>query len=166
MFDAVSLEVYRHRFSAIADEMGAALERSAFSANIQERRDYSCALFDAHGQMVAQAAHIPVHLGAMPRSVEAAITQCAPLSLGDVVLLNDPSAGGTHLPDFTTVAPIYVDEHLIGYSATRAHHADIGGMSPGSMPLSRSLFQEGLIITHQDCASRCCKRCHLGISCS
>lgn len=146
MIDAVSLEVYRHRLSAIADEMGAALERSAFSANIQERRDYSCALFDEYGQMVAQAAHIPVHLGAMPRSVDAAISACAPLVPGDVVLLNDPAAGGTHLPDFTTVAPIYVDAQLIGYSATRAHHADVGGISPGSMPLSQSLYQEGLII--------------------
>ena len=146
MSDAIALEVFRHRCSAIAEEMGAALERSAFSANIQERRDYSCALFDAHGLMVAQAAHIPVHLGAMPHSVSAAIAACGPLADGDVVILNDPYAGGTHLPDFTTVAPIYVAHELIGYSATRAHHADVGGMTPGSMPLSRSLFQEGLII--------------------
>lgn len=146
MIDAITLEVFRHRCSAIAEEMGAALERSAFSANIQERRDYSCAIFDAHGAMVAQAAHIPVHLGAMPRSVEAAIAHCGPLRAGDVILLNDPQAGGTHLPDFTTVAPMFVAETLIGYSATRAHHADVGGMSPGSMPLSQSLFQEGIII--------------------
>lgn len=146
MSDAIALEVFRHRCSAIAEEMGAALERSAFSANIQERRDYSCALFNAHGLMVAQAAHIPVHLGAMPQSVSAAIAACGPLADGDVVILNDPHAGGTHLPDFTTVAPIYVAHELMGYSATRAHHADVGGMAPGSMPLSRSLFQEGLII--------------------
>lgn len=144
--DASLLEVFRHRCTAIAEEMGAALERSALSSNIQERRDYSCALFDAAGQMIAQAAHIPVHLGAMPRSVEAAIDHCAPLAAGDVVILNDPYNGGTHLPDFTTVAPIFVDGTLVGYSATRAHHADVGGITPGSMPISRSLFQEGLII--------------------
>jgi N-methylhydantoinase B len=96
--------------------------------------------------MIAQAAHIPVHLGAMPRSVEAAIAYCSPLLQGDVVILNDPFAGGTHLPDFTTVAPVYVGDVLIAYTATRAHHADVGGMSPGSMPLSRSVFQEGIII--------------------
>ena len=144
--DAISLEVFRHRCAAIAEEMGAALERSAFSSNIQERRDYSCALFDHTGALVAQAAHIPVHLGAMPRSVEAAIAYCAPFSDGDVVLLNDPFAGGTHLPDFTSVAPIFVAGTLVAYSATRAHHADVGGMTPGSMPLSRSLYQEGIII--------------------
>lgn len=144
--DAVQLEIFRHRCTAIAEEMGAALERSALSANIQERRDYSCAIFDRHGHMVAQAAHIPVHLGAMPRSVEAAIVQCAPLLPGDVVLLNDPFAGGTHLPDFTSVAPVYVDGTLVAYSATRAHHADVGGITPGSMPMSTSLYQEGIII--------------------
>ncbi|MFM2308837.1 MAG: hypothetical protein RLY87_958 [Chloroflexota bacterium] len=143
---ASHLEVFRHRCAAIAEEMGAALERSALSSNIQERRDYSCALFDAGGRMIAQAAHIPVHLGAMPRSVEAAIAQCAPLHEGDVVILNDPFAGGTHLPDFTTVAPVFVDGECVAYTATRAHHADVGGMTPGSMPLSRSVFQEGIII--------------------
>lgn len=146
MSDAIALEVFRHRCSAIAEEMGAALERSAFSSNIQERRDYSCALFDAHGYMVAQAAHIPVHLGAMPHSVAAALLHFGSLADGDVVILNDPHAGGTHLPDFTTVAPIYVAGELMGYSATRAHHADVGGMAPGSMPLSQSVFQEGLIL--------------------
>ena len=144
--DAIQLEVFRHRCNAIAEEMGAALERSAFSSNIQERRDYSCALFDAHGDMIAQAAHIPVHLGAMPRSVEAAIRECGPLNYGDVVLLNDPFCGGTHLPDFTSVAPIFVNDILVAYSATRAHHADVGGMTPGSMPLSQSIYQEGIII--------------------
>jgi len=144
--NAIDLEVFRHRCNAIAEEMGAALERSAFSANIQERRDYSCALFDCHGEMLAQAAHIPVHLGAMPRSVDAAIRECGPLDPGDVVLLNDPFCGGTHLPDFTSVAPVYVDHQLVAYSATRAHHADVGGMTPGSMPLSQSIYQEGIII--------------------
>lgn len=146
VLDAIQLEVFRHRCNAIAEEMGAALERSAFSSNIQERRDYSCALFDCHGEMIAQAAHIPVHLGAMPRSVEAAIRECGPLHAGDVVLLNDPFCGGTHLPDFTSVAPIFVDDELVAYSATRAHHADVGGMTPGSMPLSQSIYQEGVII--------------------
>jgi N-methylhydantoinase B len=143
--DPISLEVFRHRCAAIAEEMGAALGRSAFSTNIKERRDFSCAVFDASGRMVAQAAHIPVHLGAMPRSVEAALARHQ-LGPGDVVLLNDPYQGGTHLPDLTTVAPVFAHGTLIGYTATRAHHADIGGMAPGSMPMSRELYQEGLII--------------------
>lgn len=147
--DPISLEVFRHRCSAVAEEMGAALGRSALSANIRERRDFSCAVFDARGRMVAQAAHIPVHLGAMPRSVEAALARHT-LGPGDVVLLNDPYDGGTHLPDLTTVAPVFLEggpaPQLLGYTATRAHHADIGGMAPGSMPMSRELFQEGLII--------------------
>jgi N-methylhydantoinase B len=131
--DSISLEVFRHRCAAIAEEMGAALGRSAFSANIKERRDFSCAVFDANGRMVAQAAHIPVHLGAMPRSVEAALAYHQ-LGQGDVVVLNDPYLGGTHLPDLTTVALVFAYDRLIGYTATRAHHADIGGMAPGSMP--------------------------------
>ncbi|HWQ11180.1 MAG TPA: hydantoinase B/oxoprolinase family protein, partial [Roseiflexaceae bacterium] len=145
MIDPIDLEVFRHRCAAIAEEMGAALGRSALSANIKERRDFSCAIFDAAGRMVAQAAHIPVHLGAMPRSVEAALSRFA-LAPGDVALLNDPYLGGTHLPDLTTVAPVYAGQELLGYSATRAHHADIGGIAPGSMPISRELYQEGLII--------------------
>ncbi|HMP39797.1 MAG TPA: hydantoinase B/oxoprolinase family protein, partial [Roseiflexaceae bacterium] len=143
--DAIDLEVFRHRCAAIAEEMGAALGRSAFSTNIKERRDFSCAVFDAAGRMVAQAAHIPVHLGAMPRSVEAVLNRYT-LAPGDLVLLNDPYLGGTHLPDLTTVAPVYDGDRLLGYTATRAHHADIGGMVPGSMPMSRELYQEGLII--------------------
>jgi len=143
--DPVDLEVFRNRCAAIAEEMGAALGRSALSTNIKERRDFSCAVFDAQGRMVAQAAHIPVHLGAMPRSVEAALARGA-LAPGDVVALNDPYLGGTHLPDITTVAPVYADGVLIGYTATRAHHADVGGMTPGSMPMSREVYQEGLII--------------------
>lgn len=143
--DAIGLEVFRHRCAAIAEEMGAALGRSAFSANIKERRDFSCAVFDAAGRMVAQAAHIPVHLGAMPRSVEAALAHHR-LGPGDIVLLNDPYLGGTHLPDLTSVAPVFVHDRLLGFTATRAHHADVGGMAPGSMPMSRELYQEGLII--------------------
>lgn len=145
MIDPVDLEVFRHRATMIAEEMGAALGRSALSPNIKERRDFSCAVFDPDGRMVAQAAHIPVHLGAMPRSVEAVLARYQ-LGPGDVVLLNDPFLGGTHLPDLTTVAPAYHDGALIGYTATRAHHADVGGMVPGSMPMSREVYQEGLII--------------------
>ncbi|MEM8532170.1 MAG: hydantoinase B/oxoprolinase family protein [Chloroflexota bacterium] len=143
--DSISIEVFRHRCTAVAEEMGVALGRSAFSPNIKERRDFSCAVFDTTGRMVAQAAHIPVHLGAMPRSVEAALS-CYTLHPGDVVVLNDPYQGGTHLPDITTVAPVFHENECIGYTATRAHHADIGGITPGSMPMSRELFQEGLII--------------------
>jgi len=143
--DAVTLEVFNHRFSAIAEEMGVALCRSAFSPNIKERRDFSCALFDGAGAMVAQAAHIPVHLGAMPLSLRAAIAQ-RPMGPGDVVMLNDPYAGGTHLPDVTVVAPVFLrgTRRPFGYVANRAHHADIGGAAPGSMPLATEIYQEGL----------------------
>lgn len=148
--DAISIEVFRHRCAAMAEEMGSALGRTAFSANIKERRDYSCALFDARGCLIAQAAHIPVHLGAMPRSVEAALAY-RHMRPGDMVILNDPFAGGSHLPDITIVAPIFVSADgaaptLIGYTATRAHHADVGGMAPGSMPMSEEIYQEGLRI--------------------
>jgi N-methylhydantoinase B len=149
--DPISLEVFRHRCAAIAEEMGAALGRTAFSANIKERRDYSCAVFDAAGHMIAQAAHIPVHLGAMPRSVEAVLARHT-FAPGDVMVLNDPYLGGSHLPDITMVAPVFAPaEHtdspeLLGYVASRAHHADVGGMAPGSMPMSREIYQEGLII--------------------
>ncbi len=155
--DAVSLEVFRHRCAAVAEEMGTALGRTAFSANIKERRDYSCAVFDAQGHMVAQAAHMPVHLGAMPRSVESALRHFQ-MQPGDMVVLNDPYLGGSHLPDITMVAPVFVPAsnaddandaapHLLGYVASRAHHADVGGMTPGSMPpMSQSIYQEGLII--------------------
>lgn len=143
MIDPVTLEVFNHRLSAIAEEMGVALCRSAFSANIKERRDFSCALFDARGEMIAQAAHIPVHLGSTPLSVRAAIER-RPMEARDVVILNDPYAGGTHLPDVTVVAPVHLGARRVGYVANRAHHADIGGMSPGSMPLATDIHQEGL----------------------
>jgi len=143
--DAIALEVFNHRLGAIAEEMGVCLCRSAYSPNIKERRDYSCALFDAAGELVAQAAHIPVHLGSTPLSVRAALARHA-LAEGDVVILNDPFAGGTHLPDVTVVAPVFVGRHRVGYVANRAHHADIGGMTPGSMPLAREIYQEGLRI--------------------
>ena len=143
--DPVTLEVFNHRFSAIAEEMGVALGRSAFSPNIKERRDFSCAVFDGSGAMVAQAAHIPVHLGSTPLSVRAAIDAIS-MTPGDVVVLNDPFAGGTHLPDVTVVAPVFVPPRRqpFAYVANRAHHADIGGSTPGSMPLATEIYQEGL----------------------
>lgn len=144
--DPVRLEVYRHLFTALAEEMGAALRGAAYSPNIKERRDYSCALFDAAAHVVAMGDHMPVHLGAMPMSVAAAITDLAPLEPGDVVALNDPFRGGTHLPDITLVSPVFTTTALLGYLAVRAHHADVGGMTAGSMPLAREIYQEGLRI--------------------
>ncbi|MBT9544201.1 MAG: hydantoinase B/oxoprolinase family protein [Candidatus Sericytochromatia bacterium] len=145
--DPVQLEIFKHRFRAMAEEMGAALCRSAYSSNIKERKDFSCALFDAQGQLLAQAEHLPVHLGSMPLSVQAAI-QALHFEPGDSVLLNDPFAGGTHLPDITMVEAVFLDGESSPrfYVANRAHHADVGGMTPGSMPLSREIFQEGLRI--------------------
>ena len=149
MDDPIRIEIMKHRFVSIAEEMGACLQRAAFSPNIKERCDFSCAVFDATGNLVAQAAHIPVHLGAMPLSVQACIESLT-FSPGDVVIVNDPYCGGTHLPDITVISPIFVEEKttstLLGFVANRAHHADIGGMSAGSMPLSQEIYQEGLII--------------------
>jgi len=143
--DPVRLEIFKHLFAAIPEEMGAVLQRSSFSPNIKERRDFSCALFNATGEMIAQAAHIPVHLGAMPLSVQSAI-HTTNFAEGDMLILNDPYQGGTHLPDLTLIAPIFADRQLAGFAANRAHHADVGGMAPGSMPIARELIQEGLII--------------------
>jgi N-methylhydantoinase B len=152
-YDPVYLEVFKHLFSSISEEMGSILRKTSFSPNIKERRDFSCAIFNSSGLMIAQAAHIPVHLGSMPLSVLAAInafpSSSNPLRPGDMVILNDPYLGGTHLPDITLVAPVFTpDEASIpfGFVATRAHHADVGGMTPGSMPISREIYQEGLII--------------------
>jgi N-methylhydantoinase B len=143
--DPITLSVLRSALAGIAEEMGTVLVRSAYSSNIKERRDCSAALFDADGRLVAQAEHIPVHLGAMPESV-AAVMARGPRP-GDVWILNDPYAGGTHLPDVTLVSPVDVDGGIVAYAVTRAHHSDVGGMSPGSMPAaSRDLWQEGLII--------------------
>jgi N-methylhydantoinase B len=147
--DAISLEIFKQLFASAAEEMGVTLGRTGFSPNIKERRDYSCAIFLGDGRMLAQAAHIPVHLGAMPASVNSAIEHSAPFRPGDVVILNDPYLGGTHLPDMTLVSPIFVSENTKQpdfFAASRAHHADIGGMSPGSMPLSSEIYQEGIII--------------------
>jgi N-methylhydantoinase B len=140
----VELELFHNRFMAVAEEMGVVLEQSGFSPNIKERRDFSCALFDRNGDMAAHAAHIPVHLGSTPLSVRAAI-DAVPMGPGDIVILNDPYAGGTHLPDVTLVAPVYLDgyDRPFAYVADRAHHADIGGSSPGSMPLATGIHEEG-----------------------
>lgn len=144
--DAVELEVFRHLFTALAEEMGAALKRASFSPNIKERRDYSCALFNPAGEAVSLGDHMPVHLGAMPMSVEAALAELGTLNPGDVVCLNDPFRGGTHLPDITLISAVYEGERLLGYVASRAHHSDVGGSTPGSMPLAREIFEEGLRI--------------------
>lgn len=154
MEDPVRLEVFKHLFSAAAEEMGVLLRKASYSPNIKERRDYSCAIFDAQGEMIAQAAHIPVHLGSMPLSVAAAIQKFAgAFAPGDTVILNDPYLGGTHLPDITLVTPVFIqtqgttDNHLpFAFVASRAHHADVGGMAPGSMAVAREIFQEGLIL--------------------
>jgi N-methylhydantoinase B len=141
--DPIGLAVLNHRLAAVAEEMGVLLGQTGFSPNVKERRDYSCAVFDREGRLVAQAAHIPVHLGSTPLSVRAALAACEPAA-GDVVMLNDPYAGGTHLPDVTLVAPVHArGGRLLGFVADRAHHADIGGMTPGSMPLAREVYQEG-----------------------
>ena len=173
--DPIALEVFRHLFAALTEEMGAALRRASYSPNIKERRDYSCALFDARGQPVALGDHMPVHLGAMPMSVTASLEALCTLRPGDVAIVNDPFRGGTHLPDITLLAPVYVategdrasakspvqgggqgtvtaptasgdHPHLLGFVAARAHHSDVGGMTPGSMPLAREIVQEGLRI--------------------
>ena len=145
--DPVRLSLYRHLFEAIAEEMGVALGRSAYSVNIKERRDFSCAVFNGRGDLVAQAAHIPVHLGSMPLSVRAALG-LGPLAPGDVVMVNDPYAGGTHLPDITLVEPVFLagDRAPSFFVANRAHHSDVGGMSPGSLPLATHIVQEGVRI--------------------
>src|SRR5262245_4543916 len=145
--DPIAFEVFEHLFVSVAEEMGVTLCRTSFSPNIKERLDYSCAVYDAAGETIAQGDHMPVHLGAMPLSVRAAIDH-APMAAGDVVLLNDPFRGGTHLPDLTMVSPVCLapDAPPAFYVANRAHHSDVGGMSPGSMPLAREIFQEGLII--------------------
>jgi N-methylhydantoinase B/oxoprolinase/acetone carboxylase alpha subunit len=144
--DAIQLELFRHLLVSIAEEMGAVLRKSSYSANIKERRDYSCALYDAKGETIAMGDHMPVHLGAMPLSVRA-VMDAFDLLEGDVALVNDPFQGGTHLPDITAVAPVFTGGRKPSfYVASRAHHSDVGGVSPGSMPLAREIYQEGLRI--------------------
>ena len=145
--DAVALEVMGHAFEAIAEEMGLVLIHSAPSPNIRERRDCSAALFDADGAMTAQAAHIPVHLGAMAESVAAVRGLASPPRPGDLFILNDPYTGGSHLPDITLIGAIDVDGAVGGYSVVRAHHSDVGGIQAGSMPAgAREIFAEGVIV--------------------
>lgn len=143
--DNIELSLFTCRISAVCEEMGAILQRAAFSPNIKDRLDYSCAIFDAQGSLCAQAAHIPVHLGSMAYAMKA-IVGAADWSNGDMLILNDPYLGGTHLPDVTLIGPIFQNELLLGFVANRAHHADIGATSPGSMPISASLDDEGLLI--------------------
>lgn len=147
MIDPVELAVFKDLFHSIAEEMGAALRRTAFSPNIKERRDYSSAVFDADGNVVAMGDDMPVHLGSMPMSVRAALDRLV-FEPEDVAILNDPFAGGTHLPDITLVMPVFISGHSTAefYVANRAHHADIGGMTPGSMGLGAEIWQEGVRI--------------------
>lgn len=145
--DAIELAIFRSAVHSIAEEMGAALRRTALSPNIKERRDYSCAVFDSEARVIAMGDHMPVHLGSMPMSVEAAVRAVA-FEPGDVVILNDPYAGGTHLPDITMVLPVFLSDakRAAYYVSTRAHHADVGGTFAGSMGPAREIFQEGVRI--------------------
>jgi N-methylhydantoinase B len=143
--DAIRLSIFANRIDAICSEMGVTLQRSAFSPNIRDRLDYSCAIFDAGGELCAQAAHIPVHLGSMAFAMRDVVSTFS-WSAGDMLVLNDPYKGGTHLPDVTIIAPMFINNELIGFVANRAHHADIGSETPGSMPLSSNLLEEGLLI--------------------
>jgi N-methylhydantoinase B len=143
--DAIALSIFASRIESICDEMGAVLKRVAFSPNIKDRLDYSCAVFDPLGELCAQAAHIPVHLGSMAYAMKA-IVAGIDWQDGDMLMLNDPYLGGTHLPDITVIAPLFLQQQLMGFVVNRAHHADIGADSPGSMPVSTHLQQEGVVI--------------------
>src|SRR5229473_2322914 len=158
-FDPTTLEIYRALYTSVAEEMGTALRRTSFSPNIKERRDYSCAVFDQDGRVIAQGDHMPVHLGSMPMAVAAALSEVE-IGPGDVVALNDPFAGGTHLPDVTLIASVVSSQSSVAkrklttnngqrtlfYVANRAHHADIGGATPGSMGLAPDVYGEGIRI--------------------
>lgn len=145
--DPVKLEVFKNLLASVAEEMGVALCRTGHSPNIKERRDYSCAIFDGAGEMIAQAAHIPVHLGSMPLAVKGAM-EGRRVGPGDTIILNDPYRGGTHLPDITLISPVFTEESPspLFFVANRAHHADVGGMTPGSMAVATEIFQEGIRI--------------------
>jgi N-methylhydantoinase B len=145
--DAIGLAIFQSGIHSIAEEMGAALRRTSISPNIKERRDYSCAIFDAQRRVIAMGDHMPVHLGSMPMSVKAAV-ETLPLYRGDIAILNDPYAGGTHLPDITLVLPVFVDgrDEPLFYVAARAHHSDVGGTFAGSMGPAREIYQEGIRI--------------------
>jgi N-methylhydantoinase B/oxoprolinase/acetone carboxylase alpha subunit len=144
-FDPIELELFKNIFVSISEEMGAVLGRTSLSPNIKERKDFSCALFNQKGETFAQGSHIPVHLGAMPLSVQACL-KTINFDEGDLVILNDPYRGGTHLPDITCISPVFIGKKLAFFVANRAHHSDVGGMTPGSMPLATEIYQEGLII--------------------
>ena len=143
--DPIELSIFSSRIAAVCDEMGATLQRSALSPNIKDRLDFSCAVFDNNGDLCAQAAHIPVHLGSMAYAMAEIIARIQ-WSPGDMVIVNDPFLGGTHLPDVTLIAPLFMDGELVVFVANRAHHADIGASTPGSMPVSRHIEEEGLVI--------------------
>ncbi len=143
--NAIELSLFASRLTAVCDEMGAVLQRAAFSTNIKDRLDFSCAVFDVDGQLCAQAAHIPVHLGSMAFAMQQLVAGTC-WAAGDVLIVNDPYLGGTHLPDLTLISPVFIEQHCIGYIANRAHHADIGADTPGSMPISHQLDEEGLVI--------------------
>ncbi|MET0052034.1 MAG: hydantoinase B/oxoprolinase family protein [Candidatus Thiodiazotropha sp.] len=143
--DPIALSIFASRLEAVCDEMGVVLRNAAFSPNIRDRLDFSCAVFDARGELCAQAAHIPVHLGSMAFAM-AQIVSSVDWEAGDMVVLNDPYLGGTHLPDVTLIAPLYRENRLVAFVVNRAHHADIGASTPGSMPVSQSLEEEGRII--------------------
>ena len=145
LLNPVELGLFASRLAAVCDEMGAVLQRSAFSPNIKDRLDFSCAVFDAQGGLCAQAAHIPVHLGSMAYAMASIIDACD-WQAGDMVVVNDPYLGGTHLPDVTVIAPLFEKGQLVAFVANRAHHANIGAASPGSMPISSSLDGEGIVI--------------------
>ena len=146
ILNSIELSLFSSRLTAVCDEMGAVLRRAAFSTNIKDRLDFSCAVFDTGGQLCTQAAHIPVHLGSMAFAMQGLVAGTT-WSPGDVLIVNDPYMGGTHLPDITLIAPVFLDDDCLGYVANRAHHADIGADSPGSMPISTSLDEEGLVIS-------------------
>ncbi|MFN7973881.1 MAG: hydantoinase B/oxoprolinase family protein [Acidobacteriota bacterium] len=145
MSSAVTLAIVRDLLVSVCEEMGVALERAATSINVRERRDYSIAIFDARGRALVSGDHMPVHLGSMPLSMEAILAKLRP-GPGDVAILNDPFDGGTHLPDITMAAPVFAGRRLLFFVACRAHHSDVGGMTPGSMPLATEIFQEGFRI--------------------
>lgn len=148
VMDPIELEIFKSLFVYVAEEMGIALRRTAFSPNIKERKDYSCALYNSEGLLVAQGDHMPVHLGSMPMAVRR-VVRSIPMKRGDIVILNDPFEGGTHLPDITMISGVFVenaDESPFFYVASRAHHSDVGGIAPGSMTLTREIYQEGLRI--------------------
>lgn len=146
--NTIQLSLFSHKINALCEEMGAQLRRAAFSPNIRDRLDYSCAMFDRKGHLCAQAAHIPVHLGSMAFAMQAIVSEFD-WQAGDMVVFNDPYLGGTHLPDITLVSPVFVKKQCIGFVANRAHHADVGADEPGSMPLSTHLDEEGIVLSPQ-----------------